>query len=238
LAIISALDEKTALTLQAILKSCQKQNSVFLKEKTAISVKTFNEFPREWGLGTSSTLIAMLAKWAGVNAYQVLNETMGGSGYDLACAYAEKAILYQRNDVKPNIQEVNYQPKFVENLYFVFLGKKQNSREGIKRYKESAKNNPKLPSKINAFTQQFVAAKTLSSLEKVIVKHENLIAKTLDLPQAKDLYFSDFWGEVKSLGAWGGDFVLVTNEKSEEELSDYLTKKGFDTVFSWEKMIG
>jgi mevalonate kinase len=237
LAIISALDEKTALTLQAILKSCQKQNDSFLKEKTAISVKTFNEFPRDWGLGTSSTLIAMLAKWANVNAYQVLNETMGGSGYDLACAYAEKAILYQRNRLQPIIQAFDYQPKFKENLFFVFLGKKQNSRDGILRYKELTKNNSKLQAKINQLTQQFVKAKTLSSLEKVIVKHENLIANALNLPRAKDLYFADFWGEVKSLGAWGGDFVMVTNERSETELLDYCKKNGFEVVLGWGKMV-
>jgi mevalonate kinase len=238
LAIISALDEKTALTLQAILKSCQQQNNSFLKEKTAVAVKTYNEFPRDWGLGTSSTLIAMLAKWAEVNAYQVLNETMGGSGYDLACAYAEKAILYQRNGLQPIIQAFDYQPKFKENLHFVFLGKKQNSREGILRYKELAKHNSKLQLQISALTQQFVKAKTLSSLEKIIVKHENLIANALNLPRAKDLYFSDFWGEVKSLGAWGGDFVMVTNERSETELRDYFSKKGFEVVFSWGKMVG
>jgi mevalonate kinase len=238
LEIINSNDAPTALTLKQILNSCKNQNKTFLATKQSISVKTFNEFPRAWGLGTSSTLIAMLAKWANINAYQVLNETMGGSGYDLACAYAEKAILYQRNDLNPIIQELDYQPKFTKNMYFVFLGKKQNSREGILRYKELAMNNSKLKAKISALTQQFIKAKTLASLEKIIVKHENLIANALDLPRAKDLYFSDFWGEVKSLGAWGGDFVMVTNDKSEAELRDYFLKKGFDVFFSWEKMIG
>jgi hypothetical protein len=87
-------------------------------------------------------------------------------------------------------------------------------------------------------TQQFVKVKTLSSLEKVIVKHENLIANALKLPRAKDLYFSDFWGEVKSLGAWGGDFVMVSNERSEAELRLYFKQKGFDEVILWAKMIG
>jgi mevalonate kinase len=238
LAILSANDEKTALTLQAIVKSCQKQNSEFLTKKTAISVKTYNEFPREWGLGTSSTLIAMLAKWAEVNPYLVLEETMGGSGYDLACAYSEKAILYQRNGTQPNIDFLDFQPKFKHNLFFVFLGKKQNSREGIIRYQEKAKNDPKLAAKINKLTQQFVEAKTLVSLEKIMIKHENLIAKALDLPRAKDLYFPDYWGEVKSLGAWGGDFVMITNDRSKEELLAYFNKKGFEVVLTWRWLIG
>jgi mevalonate kinase len=238
LEIIKSNDAPTALTLKQILYSCKSQNKNFLAQKQPVLVATRNEFPKEWGLGTSSTLIAMLAKWANINAYQVLNETMGGSGYDLACAYVEKAILYQRNELQPIIQELDYQPKFTKNLYFIFLGKKQNSREGILRYKELAKKNSKLQAKLSALTQQFIKAKTLASLEKIIVKHENLIANALNLPRAKDLYFSDFWGEVKSLGAWGGDFVLITNEKSEQELLDYCNKKGFDVVISWKKMIG
>ena len=49
------------------------------------------EFPRDWGLGTSSTLIANIAKWANVNPYELLAKTFGGSGYDVACAESGSA---------------------------------------------------------------------------------------------------------------------------------------------------
>ena len=32
------------------------------------------------------------------------------------------------------------------------------------------------------------------------------------MPRAQDLYFPDFKGVIKSLGAWGGDFVLATQK--------------------------
>jgi len=36
---------------------------------------------------------------------------------------------------------------------------------------------------------------------------------------------------MKSLGAWGGDFVLATSQASEEETRKYFGQKGFTTVF-------
>jgi hypothetical protein len=42
---------------------------------------------------------------------------------------------------------------------------------------------------------------------------------------------------VKSLGAWGGDFVLLTNSRTKEELMGYLKTKNINTVFNWEELI-
>ena len=46
---------------------------------------------------TSSTLIANLAKWSNVDPYILLSETFGGSGYDIACASAKKALFITWN---------------------------------------------------------------------------------------------------------------------------------------------
>jgi hypothetical protein len=46
--------------------------------------------------------------------------------------------------------------------------------------------------------------------------------------------FSDFKGEIKSLGAWGGDFVMVI---SESDPTAYFSEKGFTTVISYDEMI-
>jgi mevalonate kinase len=233
---ISFTDKKTAETLASILKACRSQNPDFLGDNQSFKVLTQNDFPREWGLGTSSTLIASLAEWAQVNPYPVLFETMGGSGYDIACAYAEGPILYRLKGKTPIVQAADFRPSFCENLFFVFLEKKQDSREGIRRYRERAKDDARLIAEISRLTERFVTAATLAELEAVIREHETLISHTLDLPRAKNLYFSDFWGEVKSLGAWGGDFVLATSERAEEETKQYFTKKDFATVKSWREM--
>jgi hypothetical protein len=78
---------------------------------------------------------------------------------------------------------------------------------------------------------------SLAEFEKAILEHEDIVAKCLNMPKVKDLYFSDYWGCVKSLGAWGGDFILATSEASEEDTRKYFTQKGYTTVFKLAEMI-
>ena len=53
-------------------------------------------------------------------------------------------------------------------------------------------------------------AETLQEFEAVIQEHESLISTLLGVPPIKNILFSDLPGEVKSLGAWGGDFCMLT----------------------------
>jgi mevalonate kinase len=238
LAPLSFTDKKTAAILAGILKECRRQNPDFLSENQSFRVLTQNDFPREWGLGTSSTLIAAVAKWANADPYPILFETFGGSGYDVACAYAEGPILYRLEGQNPVVRAADFRPSFSENLFFVFLEKKQDSREGIQRYRERAQGNASLVAEISQLTGQFLSAKNRPELDDVIRAHETIVSRTLGLLRAKDLYFSDFWGEVKSLGAWGGDFALVTSERSAAETKAYFQKKGFETLLTWKEMTG
>ncbi len=238
--ILNASDQNTAQTLAEILRATQRQNPSFFIENQSFRVFTQNDFPREWGLGTSSTLIAALARWAGVDPYKVLFETLGGSGYDIACAYAEGPILYRLDEgQKPEVSVAHLEgvPHLCDQLYFVFLGNKQNSREGIARYRERVSKNPEIIEKISGLTQRFLEAKTLTQLDSILLEHEIIVSETIGLPRAKDLYFKDFWGEVKSLGAWGGDFVLVTSERPEAETRGYFKGKGFEVILRWEEMV-
>ena len=52
------------------------------------------EFPNNWGLGSSSTLINNLANWAQVDAFKLLKQTFGGSGYDIACAQHRLSLIH------------------------------------------------------------------------------------------------------------------------------------------------
>ena len=235
--ILTATDKKTAETLTSILKACRRQNPGFLVTDTGVKVLTSTDFPREWGLGTSSTLIAALARWAAVDPYTVLFDTLGGSGYDIACAYAEGPVTYRLEGQTPVVQAVTFCPAFAENLFFVYSGKKQDSREGIRRYRALAREHAALADEISELTLRFLAAAALADLESTIREHESLIGRALDLPRAKDLHFNDFWGEIKSLGAWGGDFVLATSDRPEAETRAYFSRRGFDTFLSWRDMV-
>ena len=223
-------DQPTAEVLGKILLACQRLRPDFLTDSFGYSVTTQNDFPRDWGLGTSSTLIAALARWAGVDPYLVLFTTLGGSGYDLACAYASGPIYYQLENGAATVRAASFYPAFAGQLYFVYLGKKQDSRAGIGHYRHHVQGNKDLIEKISALTRRCVAATHLMEFEAVLSEHERLVGEALDLPRAKDLFFKDYWGAVKSLGAWGGDFVLVTSDRPMEETRTYFNEKGY-TVF-------
>jgi len=93
-------NDTLAENLNKILLETQKLNPSFCNSKTGFLVKTHLTFPKDWGLGTSSTLINNLANWAKVNPYQLLDNTFGGSGYDIACAINNTPILYTKKGCK------------------------------------------------------------------------------------------------------------------------------------------
>jgi mevalonate kinase len=233
----SASDEKTAAVLRAILLACRRQNPAFLSAPDGLRVSTRTTFPREWGLGTSSTLIAATARWAGVDPYRVLFETLGGSGYDIACAYAGEPLLYRLENGAPAVQPAGFRPDFRDCLYFVYLGKKQDSREGIGHYRRTAGKDPALIAEISWLTRALVEASTLTEFDRLLGEHEALVARTLALPRACERYFPDFWGASKSLGAWGGDFVLVTSAKPAAETRAFFNEKGFSVFIPYDTLV-
>lgn len=237
LTLMDTAGETTATILQAILRACRQQAPAFLNFDTGLQVITQTDFPREWGLGTSSTLIALLARWAGVDPYRVLFDTFGGSGYDIACAFAEGPLLYRLINLHPEIQPAGFHPVFSDRLFFVFLGKKQNSREGIRHYRQYATENRNLVDDISAITRQCLQCADLGMFTGLLLEHERLIGRALGLPRAQDLYFADFPGVVKSLGAWGGDFVLAAGSGSADETFAYFKRKGCDTCIPYGKMV-
>ena len=125
--IISNSDAKTdavSETLLKILNEAQKLNPEFLKPFKGYRVTTSLSFPRNWGLGSSSTLINAIATWAEIDPYDLLWNAFSGSGYDIAAARHSKPILYQLIKGRPRVEEVNFDPPFKDNLYFVYLNKK------------------------------------------------------------------------------------------------------------------
>ncbi|WP_397364682.1 GYDIA family GHMP kinase [Olleya sp. R77988] len=220
--------------LLQILKAAKQLNPKFLKDNTGFKVTTQLEFPKNWGLGTSSTLINNIAQWANVDPYKLLELTFGGSGYDIACAKNSTAINYQLVNGNPNVELVDFNPKFSEHLYFVHLNKKQNSRDGIAHYKANKPDLNKTIIEINILTKQLANCDTLELFQNLIDEHETLIAKITNQKPVKETLFNDLNGSIKSLGAWGGDFVLVASKTNP---IDYFKSKGFDTILKYDEMV-
>lgn len=236
--ILKTTNEDAALLLQKMLRFAYSSNPDFVAKGESYSVKTYLEFPRVYGLGSSSTLVCLIAKWANINPFELLFSSMKGSGYDIACGMTDGAITYELIGKQPIFKSVDFHPSFTENIYFIHLNQKQNSREGIARYREKAANQAIPLDTITTLTKQFLSSKTLKAFNQYIGQHEKIVASTIELPRAKNLYFSDYkHGEVKSLGAWGGDFVMATSDVSEKETKAYFLSKGFNTIFSWDELI-
>ncbi|MBW2936847.1 GHMP kinase [Aureisphaera sp. CAU 1614] len=229
---ISEKEDKVLFQLIQILKEAQKLNPSFLAEEN-YKVTTILDFPRNWGLGTSSTLINNIAQWAEVDAFKLLQNSFGGSGYDIAAAQNSIPIIYQLKNGNPKVEPVKLNWDFTESLFFVHLNQKQDSKEGIAHYKKE-KVSATVISEISFITEKLISCKTLKEFEALLNQHEELISLSIGLPTVKEQLFSDYPKAIKSLGAWGGDFVLAAGNQRDRS---YFRKKGFTTIVLYRDMI-
>lgn len=222
-------------TLLTILHHAHLLQPSFFQETVGYQIETALTFPKKWGLGTSSTLINNLAQWLKIDAFELLNNSFGGSGYDIACAQNDTPIFYQLENQKPNVTPLDFQPEFVTNLYFVYLNQKQSSKNAIAAYYN--KKHEKLKqniANINKLSDAVATAKNIKSFANALQLHENELSAILELLTVQEALFSDFDGVVKSLGAWGGDFILAI---ALEDPTAYFSSKGYSTVIPYKEMI-
>jgi hypothetical protein len=86
-------------------------------------------------------------------------------------------------------------------------------------------------------TTEMLNADSLPAFEKVIEEHEFLISNLLEKPSLKTTLFSDLSGQVKSLGAWGGDFCMLTWNDDPGLLATYLKSKGLEIWFNYNDIV-
>ncbi|MFV7235472.1 GYDIA family GHMP kinase [Flavobacterium sp. ZB4R12] len=227
--------ESVKSTLIAILHEAFILNPDFITLSEGYAITTELGFPKSWGLGTSSTLINNIAQWLQIDAFTLLKNSFGGSGYDIACAQNDTPILYHLEQGKPIVEKVIFNPIFTENIYFVYLNKKQSSKNAIASYNINKKNNLARTIVLNDKTTfEVLKATTLKSFALAIEKHEAEMSIILEMQTVKESLFPDFNGVVKSLGAWGGDFVMAITTENPNE---YFASKGFGTIIPYGEMI-
>ena len=230
-----ATESSVKNTLLTILHHAHLLQPSFFQERVGYQIETALTFPKKWGLGTSSTLINNLAQWLKIDAFELLNNSFGGSGYDIACAQNDTPIFYQLENQKPNVTPLDFQPEFASNLYFVYLNQKQSSKNAIAAYYN--KKHEKLKqniANINKLSDAVATAKNIKSFANALQLHENELSAILELLTVQEALFSDFDGVVKSLGAWGGDFILAI---ALEDPTAYFSSKGYSTVIPYKEMI-
>ncbi len=236
--IIESSDPDMARHPQRLMLAALKLNPSFCKLSQGCNVISTLNYPLLWGLGSSSTLIAALAGWAGIDPFSLHFEVSKGSGYDIACAINKGPLVYTLHGNIPQFEPVKFSPSFADKIFFVYQGNKQDSAEGIQKYR-NRNSNPDKDSIETAslLTQLMIHASDLNEFEQVIVAHEQLISSLLDAPILRQKMFSDLPGEVKSLGAWGGDFCMLTWRDDIALLSPYLKSKGLETWFNFNDIV-
>ena len=227
-------DNTVSKRLLQILNAAKQLNPDFLNSEFGFKITTNLNFPQFWGLGSSSTLINNIAQWANVDAYKLLEQTFGGSGYDIACAQHNVPITYKLENKNRYIDKIDFNPIFKENLYFVHLNKKQNSRDGIEMYNANKNNSHLAISEISEITSKIINCNSLEHFETLITSHEQIISKIIKQKPVKELLFNDYKSAIKSLGAWGGDFILATGNKYS---MNYFSNKGYNTIIPYSEMI-
>ncbi|MDG4946782.1 GYDIA family GHMP kinase [Weeksellaceae bacterium KMM 9713] len=231
--VISSSDSILGNNISNILKAVESLKPEVFKNKR-IEFTTQLEFPKDWGLGSSSTLVSLLSKYADIDAFKLLEKTFGGSGYDISCAMFPKPQSYQLTKKDRKVGLIQLDESITQHIYFVYLNEKQNSREGIERYREFGKDKDLIKA-ITDLSLQIKSCKSLEEFEDILYVHEYMISGHLEMDTVKESLFPDYKnGMIKSLGAWGGDFVLVTSHNHD---MSYFERKGYTTMLSYAELI-
>ncbi len=221
--------------LLQLLRQAQNQNPNFLTNNQGYKITTRLDFPRNWGLGTSSTLINNLAQWAEINPFQLLHNTMGGSGYDVACAGSNTPIHYKLEGEKAIVSDTFFNPKaFKDNLFFVHLNIKQDSQKEVQKFLNQKNDFSREVAEISQLTNLIERATTIQEFAEYIKVHEEIMGFILRRNPVQKVFFKDYFGQIKSLGAWGGDFIIATGNA---DTPKYFKKKGFEKVLLYKDMV-
>lgn len=235
LQIIESNHPETAGQLLQIFHEARKLNPQFLTDKFEYKAVSQLEFKREWGMGSSSTLISNISYWAEINPYILLNNTFGGSGYDIACARNDLPLIYNVNE-KETPRLINFLPDFRDRIYFTYLGQKQNTFGEIGEYRKR-KISEHFIREITSISRRIGYSTSTEEFISLLKDHDKAISEVLNRQTLHSSVFADFDGYFKNLGAWGGDFALVVSKNKPAYIEAYLKEKQFDVFFPYDKVI-
>ncbi len=236
--LLTSTQPELALPLANILRKALSLSNSPANRLSNLRITTALEFDPGWGWGSSSTFIHNLASWLNLDPYSLLAQTFGGSGYDIACASAEGPLFYQRsNSGDPVVTPAHFSPPFLDQLWVIYLNRKQNSQKAILAYERNKASTPLLIEEISTISREMAATTSATTFGALLSRHEAIIQQLTGLPAVQEALFPDFSGLIKSLGAWGGDFILGFSQQKDTEVRTYFQTKGFKTTFKLNDII-
>lgn len=211
--ISESTDEDVAKTLVKLLREVQIHRPELFSGRT-LRLETQCEFRRDYGLGSSSTMVANLSKWSGVDAFVLQEAGFGGSGYDVAVALLGRPLVFWKEGELACWSPWSLNPELTEGWYLAFPGKKQNSRSSLSAVREkldSLKTDTMMLQQLNAVVNALKHPRSLPLAEAMLEMWQALLGQHLEIPRAwDDLKLEPMQGGLcKWLGAWGGDVLLI-----------------------------
>ncbi len=234
--ILETDNPELAQRIQYILIEARNMNPGFLTDSFTTIATSMLNFQPEWGIGSSSSLLANVGNWAKVDPFELNRRVFGGSGYDIAAALSDKPIIYHLENGLPKIESIDFALPFSGKLYFVYLNRKQNSKTAVQNFANTHVPRQSIET-ISEITLKMYTANYLKEFMELMKWHENILAEVIQQTPVQLGHFPDFGGCIKSMGAWGGDFLLVASEKSREYVMEYFKIRGFETVFGWNEIV-
>ena len=235
--IIETSDIEVSQRLVKILKAADQLSGGFIGKQNGIKIINHADFNLNWGLGSSSTLISNIAWWANIDPFDLHFAVSGGSGYDIACARSEGPLFYHLDNKNPKTEKVDFNPEFLNSICFVWLGKKRNSADEVSSFGMIKKRLHNEIAEISQLSDNIAYAPTLEDFEYYLKEHELIISTILKKKPVKEKLFHDYFGEIKSLGAWGGDFIMVTTDRPFSNVKAYFGNRGLNTIIPFKDMV-
>jgi mevalonate kinase len=228
-------DNGISAKLKDILQNACKLNPDFLINNSGYKVAIDADYPLHWGLGSSSTLIYLVAAWMGVDPFILFHTVSAGSGYDIACAGSDQLLFYRLNGKNTEIVAASAGSALRKHSFFAYLGKKQDSQTEVKKFLTETSYTQENIQRISELSSLICNAENAADLVNYIKEHEAIMSTILNKPSVADT-FTDFPGTAKSLGAWGGDFAMFVSAENPETIKQLLHKKGFTNIFSYSEI--
>jgi mevalonate kinase len=228
--IMQTSDEEKAKTLVQLFRYIQEKNPHMLTSGMSFSLQS--DFNFLWGFGSSSTLISVLSQWSQLDPYDLLENSFGGSGYDIACAREKNPLVYSISNRLEKTIELS--EAITANFLFIYSGEKQNSRNEIRRFEQREVTDADV-NEMNTLIDTALNSATIHDFEKELIKSEELLSPILGRATLKERNFADYPFAIKSLGAWGGDFFLATF-RDEKIAREYFKNKGYTVQFTYNEL--
>lgn len=235
--VLTNSDNRTAQSLVQLLKSARDLNHGFPEYNKGYNVITDLEFDLDWGFGSSSSLISNVAYWADVDPFDLHRKVSRGSGYDVVCARSDQPLIFSLKEKGYEAEHVRFDPKFRDQVYFIYLGNKQDSSKSVGSFLEKDTTDQGLINEISALSYSMAETENIDTFNDCIREHDKIMSKLLMQPRLKESRFSDLEGEIKPLGAWGGDFAMLTWKESRARLVNYLKHKDISVIFSFNEIL-